>query len=297
MSYTDYTTVIQSKVQGSWNLHELIPSSSLEFFIMLSSLSGLAGNTGQANYAAGGTFQDALARHRAALGLPGVSIDLGMVKTVGVLAETKNAALAGHLEKAGPRVIDENMVIRLVESAIQNPRRSPESSQIITAIPPEFMRSVSAAFWNRDIRFLPLERVDGVAAASDRANGAAVGTVVHTRSLLTEVQTVAEARSIINDVLVKRLAKEFGHPETEIDPSMALTDIGVDSLIAVELRNWIVTTLDAECSIFDVIQSSSLTLLVDKLVGNSRLVPGEISKNGNGADKITGLGSDTKGNL
>jgi hypothetical protein len=272
MSHADYITVIQSKVQGSWNLHELIPSSSLDFFIMLSSLSGLAGNIGQVNYAAGGTFQDALARHRASLGLPGVSIDLGMVKSVGVLAETKNDALAGHLEKVGPRVLDEELVIRLVESAIQNPRRSPESSQIITSIPPEFTRSSSTAFWNRDVRFVPLERVDGIDVASSHGSGAAAGTVVHTRSLLVKAQTFAEARGIINNVLVARLAREFERPETEIDPSMALTDIGMDSLVAVELRNWIVTTLDAECSIFDVMQSPSLTLLVHKLAKKSRLV-------------------------
>ncbi|KAJ5297715.1 hypothetical protein N7508_007964 [Penicillium antarcticum] len=280
MSHADYTSVIQSKVQGSWNLHELVPSASLEFFIMLSSLSGVAGNTGQANYAAGGTFQDALARHRASLGLPGVSIDLGMVRSVGVLAEPNNAALANHLENMGPRVLDDEMVIRLVESAIHNPCRSPESSQIITALPPKFTYDTPAAFWSRDVRFVPLKCTDGIAIASKHGDGAAVGTVLHTRSLLAEARTIAEAQNIINDVLVTRLAKEFGRPETEIDPSMALTDIGVDSLIAVELRNWVVSTLDAECSIFDVMQSSSLTLLVDKLVVQSRLVQVGQNKNG-----------------
>ncbi|KAJ5762185.1 uncharacterized protein N7511_005567 [Penicillium nucicola] len=296
MSHADYATVIQSKVQGSWNLHELVPSSPLEFFVMLSSLSGLAGNIGQANYAAGSTFQDALARHRASLGLPGVSIDLGMVKSVGVLAQAENVNLASHLERIGPRVLNDDMVIRLVESAIQNPRRTPKSSQIITAIPPEFIRSTSAEFWNHDIRFLPLERVDDFAMASSHGGVAAVSTVTHTRALLSEARTVSDAQEIINNVLVNRLAKEFGRLETEIDPSMALTDIGVDSLIAVELRNWIVSTLEAECSLFDIMQSSSLTAFVDKLTLKSRLVHVGKSKDGNYANG-NGSNLDTKDKL
>ncbi|KAH6871612.1 putative polyketide synthase [Thelonectria olida] len=252
MTYNDYTTVIQGKVHGTWNLHELVPNANLDFFIMLSSISGVGGNTGQANYAAGGTFQDAVAHYRSALGLPAVSLDLGMVKSVGVLSKSKNSAVANHLVKAGLRPLEEAEVLRLVESAIRSPRRSPQSSQVITGIPPDFVRSSSASFWNRDSRFVPLERVDAGASTAANGGGAVVGTIAHTKALVSACKTLAEARKTITDVFVAKLATEFGRPEADIDPSLALTEIGLDSLIAVELRNWIVASLDAECSIFDV---------------------------------------------
>lgn len=261
-------TVIQAKVHGTWNLHEPVSNDQLEFFIMLSSVSGIGGNAGQANYAAGGTFQDAVARYRSSLGLPAVSIDLGMVKNVGVLSESKNSAVADHLERAGLRPLDEAEVLQLIEAAIQFPRRSAQSSQVITGIPAQFTRSASSSFWNRDSRFVPLERMGS--GSSDALN--APGSVAQARSLLSASKTVGEAKEIITNMLVTKLATDFGRPEADINPSLALTDIGVDSLIAVELRNWIVTSLDAECSIFDVMQSRSLALLVDHLVRKSRFV-------------------------
>ncbi|KAH9222301.1 hypothetical protein DL95DRAFT_508189 [Leptodontidium sp. 2 PMI_412] len=63
MSYDDWVAAIDPKIAGSWNLHKLLPDN-LEFFIMLSSTSGIVGNPGQANYAAGNTFQNGLAHYR-----------------------------------------------------------------------------------------------------------------------------------------------------------------------------------------------------------------------------------------
>lgn len=98
--------------------------SQLDFFIMLSSMTGVAGNSSQANYAAGGSFQDALARHRAAQGLPAVSLDLGMVRSVGYVAETKG--VADRLMKSGYRFVEEEEVLRLIEAAITKPIRQPQ---------------------------------------------------------------------------------------------------------------------------------------------------------------------------
>ena len=76
-----------SKVESSWNLHTLLPE--LDFFILLSSISGVVGNPGQSNYAAGCTFQDALAQHRSQGGQKAISIDLGVMRSIGVVAETE----------------------------------------------------------------------------------------------------------------------------------------------------------------------------------------------------------------
>lgn len=83
MSYEDWVTATKPKIQGSWNLHELMPKN-LDFFVFLSSCAGIIGARGQANYNAGNGFQDALAQHRRSKGLAGVSLDLGPILGAGV---------------------------------------------------------------------------------------------------------------------------------------------------------------------------------------------------------------------
>ena len=76
---------LRPKVQGSWNLHQL--PKGMDFFVLLSSYAGIIGGLGQANYASGNTYQDALARHRVAHGEKAVALDLGIVESVGMVFE------------------------------------------------------------------------------------------------------------------------------------------------------------------------------------------------------------------
>src|ERR1700722_7544360 len=87
MTYDTFQIALKPKVQGSRNLHELLPLD-MDFFILLSSATGVLGNRSQVNYAVGNTYQDALARHRVSKGLPVATIDLGTVLSVGYVAET-----------------------------------------------------------------------------------------------------------------------------------------------------------------------------------------------------------------
>ena len=98
MNYEDFLMAASPKIQGSWNLHELLPKD-MDFFVELSSSTGVVGNQGQANYAAGNTYEDALAHYRSAQGLPAVSLDLGMIRGVGVVEE--NPELIAIIRSAG----------------------------------------------------------------------------------------------------------------------------------------------------------------------------------------------------
>ncbi|KAK4148341.1 KR domain-containing protein, partial [Chaetomidium leptoderma] len=122
MTLTDHNTALAPKVQGSWNLHQYFASpDDLDFYIMLSSLIGVVGFASQCNYSAGGAFQDALARHRAEQGLPGVSLDLGIVKSVGYLAEDEATKTIEALQRHGFTALSDDDVLSAIGSAIDTP--------------------------------------------------------------------------------------------------------------------------------------------------------------------------------
>ena len=74
-------TVLRAKVDGAWHLHELTRELPLNAFVVFSSLAGIIGAPGQANYAAANAFLDALAAHRRATGLAGLSLAWGLWET------------------------------------------------------------------------------------------------------------------------------------------------------------------------------------------------------------------------
>lgn len=119
MTLADYQTAIHPKVHGTWNLHtQFAQPDSLDFFVMLTSAVAVAGNASQANYAAGGSYQDALARWRVSQGLPGVSINLGAAKGIGVAA---NTGVLGHLKRVGYSLINKEQVLSILGTTILQP--------------------------------------------------------------------------------------------------------------------------------------------------------------------------------
>lgn len=99
MNEDEFFRAIDPKVFGAWNLHEVTKELPLDFFVMYSSVAGLTGSPGQANYAAANAFLDALCRSRAATGLPAMSIQWGAFSDVGMAAASdtrgKRIALLG----------------------------------------------------------------------------------------------------------------------------------------------------------------------------------------------------------
>jgi hypothetical protein len=90
MTQDDWNAALSPKIIGSWNLHECLPID-LDFFIMLASVSGTIGSSGQANYAAGNTYQDSLAAYRIAHGQKAVSLDLSVMQEDGYFVDHKDA--------------------------------------------------------------------------------------------------------------------------------------------------------------------------------------------------------------
>lgn len=134
MTYENWIEATRPKIDGSWNLHETMPKD-LDFFVMLSSISGIMGNRGQSNYCAGNTYQDALAHYRQSLGLTAHAIDLGAVSGMGWLEENKESLAQATTTMAG-LAISKEQCFRLIKSAItgfsQGSHRMP--TQVVAGI-------------------------------------------------------------------------------------------------------------------------------------------------------------------
>ncbi|CAG9990181.1 unnamed protein product [Clonostachys byssicola] len=258
MTPEGYVTAINPKVQGSWNLHEIFSSPRLDFFIMLSSLVGVAGNVSQGNYSAGGSFQDALARYRNARGLPAVTLDLGMVSSVGYVSE--NEAIGTRLARFGFKPLDEGEVLRLVESAMIHPHRQVDDSHIVTGLITDLSTvDPSDAYWTKDRRFAAVTRADGL-----QGNGKT--TSADLKSQLSNAPSTDEAVVLLSTSIAEKMSKMFLIPAEDISSDQSLTHYGVDSLVAVELRNWLASNTGTDPSIFDIMQSTSIKGLAVRIM-------------------------------
>ena len=268
LAFEDYNTAVGPKVFGTWNLHQQSLSLNLDFFIMLSSVTGIFGNHSQCNYAAGNTFEDAVARHRTAQGLPGLSLDLGPIRSVGYVSET--AGVAKRLRRAGTTMLEEEEMLRLIEYGIVMPNSAcVDSCQIITGISRGSGKNWDSATFRENAIFSTLRTAHGSSAEGRESTTSAKFDL---KTQLQEVSSLATAIDLIGAAIIKKLADMFGIGEDTIDAFAPLSQFGVDSLVAVELRNWLSSTTQAETSIFDVTQSSSITDLAAKVAKKSRYV-------------------------
>ena len=274
MTFEQWQRAVQSKVSSSTNLHKHL--SNLSFFVMLSSMTGVAGHVSQANYSAGNAFQDALARHRTASGQPAVSLDLSGITDVGYVA-TKDSShgdnrVRARVEALGMISLDMGAILPLVEAAVlRSPQRAqPDDAQVIVGIAP-WDHLPDGAVVRQDRRFgtLSLASPRGAAATASAAAGAAATSP--TGMLVRALETLIERARSVAEAVAKRLAVIFNVSAEEIDLAAPMTVHGVDSLVAVELRNWLSGAAKAKISIFEITQSNSLMEFAALIVERSQL--------------------------
>ncbi|RAH47485.1 type I polyketide synthase, partial [Aspergillus brunneoviolaceus CBS 621.78] len=235
MSHRQWQEPLKAKVQGSWNLHQLLSSDNLQFFVMLSSISGVVGNRGQANYNAGNTFQDALARLRVSQGLPGVSIDLGAVDSVGFYAEHRESLR--HSFRA-VTVHREDQMLAIIDHAL-DPRleRTPATCKLICGL------ATRSAYEQRGIPIPPHLQHPLFMNLRNHVSPAGVptGSIKQhdVQTLLATAQNEEAAMEVLLMGIQKKLSSILSIAEDEIDPSRSVRENGVDSLIEMEFRTWV----------------------------------------------------------
>ena len=270
MSFEAFNAAVKPKVAGSWSLHKLLPKD-LDFFILLSSVSGVAGYLSQANYAAGNTYQDSLARHRIMNGQKAISLDLGVIDNVGYVAE--RPGMRESVKMHGILPISDTELLALLDYHC-DPNLgilSPSTCQVVTGleVPASMLaQGLEPAYWMSKIQFRGLHQMNSDNSAKTPIINSE--DKVDTAALLAASESIDKAASIVSDSLAKKLSSTLSMPLENIDPTRPMHSFGVDSLVAIELRNWFAKEIGAEVSVFEILGNESIADLSVEAVGRSR---------------------------
>ena len=279
MTFDDWTAATTPKVQGTWNLHHatLASGANLDFFLMFSSLSGIIGQPGQANYASANTFLDAFAQYRNGLGLPASVIDIGAVEDIGFISENpgmiNKMKATGFLGIAEQQLLDAIALATLVRS--QPARRSVDATSgdssrfvyrngfiIGLGSTQPLSSSSNRTVWKKDRRMAAYHIGTGAGTGADGA--ASTETL---KSYLASVKgdptllKTSETAKLFAVEIGKKLFDLLLKPQEELNTNAPLVDLGLDSLVALELRAWWKQVFSFDITVLEMLGMASLDAL------------------------------------
>jgi len=211
---------MSSKVTGTWNLHAQTLHLPLDIFVMFSSFSSVIGASKQGNYVAGNAFLDALAHHRRALGLPALTINIGVVGGAGYVAQQGN--LGQKFEYFGVDLLPVQQLLNIFGMLLQ------EKAVQITAGCFNWQQMAKMSVLGDSPRFTYLIKP----FLNDDVGGG--GARLFDVLMATES---SERQKLLEKHLREQMARVLGASPTKIDADKPLIQLGLDSLMAVEVGN------------------------------------------------------------
>lgn len=251
--------VMAPKAGGAWNLHLLTQHLGLEFFVLFSSLIGVVGGAGQANYAAANTFLDALAHHRRSASLPAVSIAWGAWATERGMAANLDERVRRGLHDNGFGELETHQGLHVLDIAIHLELPAVVAAPLrLHDLAPSGRGGPLQGLWRDMLPDADTPRA-GTNRRSLRLGTPEVSGEVRTREIKNTVARV------IGDVL--------GIPASEsLDMTRNFTELGLDSLGAINLRNALQAETDIELSptlAFDYPSPTALAAHIDASLARS----------------------------
>jgi NAD(P)-dependent dehydrogenase (short-subunit alcohol dehydrogenase family) len=278
MTIEDWNTSVEPKVKGTWNILEITKSRGLDldFLVLISSLSGIVGQTGQANYSSANTFLDAFSQYSTIQGLPCTTITFGVMEGIGVMSN--NVELLKKLQGSGWRLNNESELIEAVDSAIQlqttkrdiNTKQTLAPSSINTVDKTRFIFGLcptvplsspdSSTNLRADVRmavYRNSKRQSNKSAVSEDALRTLLNTAKKDASILESSESV----SLLAMDIGKKLCSLLLLPDNDLSPTMKTGEMGLDSMVAVEMGAWWKLTFGLEMSMLEMVSMGTLEAL------------------------------------
>ncbi|KAH8745877.1 polyketide synthase [Hyaloscypha sp. PMI_1271] len=227
------------------DFNAVLRPKDVDFFIMLSSLVGVMGGAGQANYAA-------------ASGKAATTIDLA------------GHGISERLTRIGYKALHEEDVMLLIEKAIFTPPLPSPSSNSLQAAVVTGINAAPGAHW-AEARWIQEARFVGLKYREVLQVGQITGSSTQqgpddVRGELGRAASYGEAVGIVLREMTRKLMRMFGLAEDDVSACKSLASIGVDSLVAIELRTWITSQLNVDVSIFQLMEGKTIAGLAEMVV-------------------------------
>jgi acyl transferase domain-containing protein/surfactin synthase thioesterase subunit/acyl carrier protein len=250
LDWDRFARLFEPRVYGSWLLHAHTKTLELDFFILKSSLLSLLGSAGQGNYTASSAFLDALAAHRRSADLPARTINWS-AWSGGGLATVSGARGEAMWSSLGVEFISPDVAMQAFESLMHR-----EADQIAVAVAdwPSYARKV-----NNPPFLTELLSGNDDADAPQRS--------ILRASVVADTRENGHARQQLFDRVLQLVMSKLGFTDA-INPDQALNDLGLDSLMSVNLSNAMEQEFGIPVSVTDLIKGPTINQLVDQLLNN-----------------------------
>lgn len=262
MSRQDFSDVFLTKTVGNWTLSNILETVELDFFVMFSSIAALVTASGQANYAAANAFLDALSAYRISKGLPTLSVawgpwDAGMIKKLNLAELYVQKGMTPIKENDGTRILE-----RLLFQDV------------------EYMAVVEAD-WKRVIESGPRSKTPYLDHLKNVESGEEEVLSDEEMYRLFKEEYLGAAEEERNAIVEKHatdvIAKVLHMNSAQLSSGVVLTELGLDSMMATELKNRLELKFSVTVSLVDLLSNQTVSVLISKIEGQLNEALGLVS--------------------
>ncbi|KAI3321506.1 acyl transferase domain-containing protein [Xylariaceae sp. AK1471] len=267
MTWTDWQESRVSKIQGTWNLHTLLGNTPLDFFVVFSSISGIVGNASQANYGSANTYMEGLCQYRRSIGLKASAINVGIVLGMGAIAE--NEDLSHRMKGMG---MDEATILDALAVAVNMPS---DKSMPIAGLTDPCSITLGLAplgpvkleekhsYWRMEPRMAAFRITASTGADSGEARGDGLEALLSSARQDPSVLKDGEATHTLASAIGLKVLSLLFRPEADLEAIIksGLSDVGMDSLVAMEMRSWWKQTFGIDIKVLDMLRMGNLEVL------------------------------------
>ncbi|KAH0524470.1 hypothetical protein TsFJ059_006974 [Trichoderma semiorbis] len=266
LSHDDWFTAAGPKVDGAINLHQALEYSDLDFFTLFSSISYIVGQVGQANYSAANAYLTAFTQFRHQQGLPAGVVNVGVVDDIGYVVE--NPTLLEQFRSLNFYTMGETELLDALAYTLSHQHPAASSSDDGFFNPAELTIGLKStkplsdpnnrSIWKRDRRMAQAHLQDAGATSGASTGSEDFGqfmkSVNASPSLLDTPSNLDFLTAQIGICIYNLMSRDV----KDLDLSLSLTQLGVDSLVAIEIRNWWRRTLGVNVSVLEFMGAGSI---------------------------------------